>query len=181
MPIYGGLIIVRRVVINMKPTSAETYERVRRHANMLLWAIDLQCRRLRSSEPEDTAFVFRKFIDFEFLIVLLTRFRRVVKLASNIPEIKSAITLALNEFDSNLPQLKKLRDVAEHIDDYAIDKGRDSSIERKQLEVSCLCEGENDVTLSWLGYEINISDALQASYKLFDVIKNISIVFTQRA
>jgi len=165
----------------MKPTSAETYERARRHANMLLWAIDLQCRRLRSSEPEDTAFVFRKFIDFEFLIVSLTRFRRAIKLASNIPEIKLTIISALIEFDSTLPQLKKLRDVAEHIDDYAIDKGRDSSIERKQLEVSCLGEGENDVTLSWLGHEINIGDALRASNNLFDVIKNVSIVFTQRA
>jgi hypothetical protein len=167
--------------MNMKPSSAETYERARRHANTLLWAIDLQCRRIRSSEPEDKDFFFRKFIDFDFLIVSLVRFRRTIKLASNIPEIKSTIIPALHEFDAAMPQIKKLRDVAEHIDEYAIDKGWDSSIERNQLEVSSLAEGENDAILSWLGHEINISNALKASTKLYGVLKNASIVIAQRA
>ena len=85
-----------------------------------MWTIDLQCRRLRSSEREDNIFVFRKWADFDFLIVALTRLRRAAKLASDIPEIRELIIPALNAFDLALPGLKKLRNVAEHIDEYAI-------------------------------------------------------------
>jgi hypothetical protein len=59
--------------------------------------------------------VFRKWSDFDFLIVALIRFRRCVKLTAKIPEIHSEILAALKEFDTVLPHLKKMRDVAEHI------------------------------------------------------------------
>lgn len=49
--------------------AAAIYERARRLANISLWAVDLQCRRLKSTEPEDTEFIFRKWADFDFLIV----------------------------------------------------------------------------------------------------------------
>ncbi len=79
----------------MKPTSKATYERARRLANLSLWTIRLQCRRLQSSEPEDNVFAFRVFADFDFLIVALIRLRRAVKLAANIPEFQEEILAAL--------------------------------------------------------------------------------------
>lgn len=159
--------------IKTKPTSATTYERARRLANVSLWAISLQCRRLRSLEPEDDGFVFRKWVDFDFLIVALTRFRRAVKLAANIPEIQSEIATALKQFDSALPHLKKMRDVAEHIDDYAIEKGKVTSVERGLLEVSSLGDGGEGLVLEWLGHELNADKALSASGKLFDTIRKV--------
>ena len=83
---------------------------------------------LHSIEPEDSAFVFRKWADFGFLIVALTRLRRAASLAANLPEAKSVLGKALKEFDASLPDLKRMRDVAEHIDDYAIDQGRQRSV-----------------------------------------------------
>ena len=152
----------------MKPTSTSIYERARRLANVSLWSINLQCRRLRSTEPEDDGFVFGKWTDFDFLIIALTRFRRAAKLAAKIPEIHSEVTTAIREFDSALPNLKKMRDVAEHIDDYAIEQGKDSSVESGLLEVSSLNDG---LVLEWLGNQLDADKALIASRKLFDVIR----------
>ena len=61
-----------------------------------------------------------------------------------------------------------MRDVAEHIDDYAIDSGKDRSISRKSLEVAS-SDGE---TWQWLGFEIDASKALSASIALFGAVKD---------
>ena len=71
----------------MKPDSAAIYERARRLANQALWTVDLQRRRLNSDEPEDDKFVLRKWSDFHFLIVALTRLRRAAELAARVPAI----------------------------------------------------------------------------------------------
>jgi len=146
---------------------------------LALWAVDLQCRRLQTEEPEDKDFVFRKWADFDFLMVALTRLRRAAKLASGIPDCQQSLVPALAEFDASLSALKKLRDVAEHVDDYAIDGGRDRSIKRQALEVSVLSMGGS--TLEWLGHEMNSDEALKAGQKLFDAIREASGGFAQRA
>ena len=159
----------------MKPTSAATYERARRRANFTLWAIDLQCRRLQSSEPEDELFLFRKWADFDFLIVCLTRFHRFAKLVASIPEVKPHLTIPLQEFQAALPTLKRMRDVAEHFDDYAVDKGRLSDVKRQALEVSSM--NDEGTVLNWLDVELNSQEALVACQKLFMAIKAASHVF----
>ena len=161
----------------IKTTAVATYERARRLTNLSLWSISLQCCSLRSSDPEDDGFVLRKCVDFNFLIVALTRFRSAAKLAANIPAIMSEVETALKEFDSALPDLKKMRDVAEHIDDYAIEQGREASVERGLLEVSSLSDGEDGLVLRWLGHQLNADKALDASRKLFDAIKMTSTAF----
>ena len=132
-----------------------------------MWTISLQYRRIQSAEPEDGNFVFRIWADFDFLIVALIRLRRVVKLAAKIPEINPEITKALGEFDSALPNLKTMRDVAEHIDDYAVDSGWKEDISRKMLEVSKIKGTE----LEWLNYKLDAREALKSSEKLFKVLK----------
>ena len=92
-------------------------------------------RGLKTSEPEDGEFIFRRWADFHFLIVALTRLRRATTLAAKVPTLTSAMQNALTNFDAALPTLKKMRDIAEHFDDYATDRGRDSSISRGTLEV----------------------------------------------
>jgi len=159
------------------PTSESTYWRARRLANVSLWAIELQCRRLRSTEPEDDTFVFRKWADFDFLIVALTRLRRAAKLAAKLPEIQSELVPAIKDFDSGLPHLKKMRDVAEHIDDYAVDKGRETSVQRYGLEVSSLYDDEEGIALEWLGHALNSDMALTKSRNLFAVIQKASVAF----
>ena len=156
----------------MTPTSESTYDRARRLASFEMWTIDLQCRRLQSSEPEDKVFLLRKWADFDFLVVALTRLRRIVKLASDIPEIHDSLSGAVSQFDATLPHLKMFRDVAEHVDDYALDRGRQSSVDRKQLETSGL--SDNGLTLDWLGHQLNANIALKASRELFDALTSVS-------
>jgi hypothetical protein len=158
---------------------AVIYERARRLANKSLWAIDLQCRRLNSTEAEDTEFVFRKWTDFDFLIVSLTRLRRAAQLAASVPEVHSPLSVALGEFDRSLPHLKKMRDVAEHIDDYAKDIGRDKSIHRRSLEASSL--NDDGPELEWLEGNLNSQAALSASQKLFSAIQGVGDVFATHA
>jgi hypothetical protein len=105
--------------------------------------------------------------------------RRAAKLAASIPEVQPRLSAALTEFDAALPHLKRMRDVAEHIDDYAVDRGRESSIARQSLEVSSM--SENGSALGWLGVELNSHEVLKASQRLFEAIKEASTVFTSRA
>ena len=158
---------------------ATIYERAKRLANMSLWTIDLQCRRLNSTEPEDTEFVFRKWADFDFLIVSLTRLRRAAQLAASVPQVSSPLSTALREFDMSLPYLRKMRNVAEHIDDYAKDIGRNKSVRRQSLEVSLM--SDDGPELEWLEGNLNAQTALFASQKLFAAIQEVGSVFTAHA
>lgn len=105
--------------MNIDP--AETYERARRLGNLALWTVDLQRRRINSDVPEDNKFILRRWSDFDFLVVALIRLRRAAQLAAKVPQIRAKMDAALKKFDVALPHLKKMRDVAEHIDDYALD------------------------------------------------------------
>jgi hypothetical protein len=157
------------------PVPAATYERARRLANYWLFTVDLQCRRLKSSEPEDEQFVLRRWADFEFLVVALTRFRRAVALAAGLPELQPVLSIGLQVFDGELPSLKRLRDTAEHFDDYAVDRGRDIRIKRQSLEVSTL-SGDGTV-LVWLGEELDSDHALSAAARLFATLQNAARQF----
>ena len=64
------------------------------------------------------------------------------------------------------------------IDDYAIDEGRKRFIRRQSLEISSL--SEDGSTLNWLGIRLNSYEALEASQKLFEVIKAAASAFTKR-
>lgn len=152
----------------MNPSNAATYERARRLANQALWTIDLQRRRLNNVEAGDDEFILRKWSDFHFLIVALTRLRRAGELALEVPAIAERVRVAVEAYDAALPNLKKMRDVAEHVDEYAVDEGRDRSISRKNLEVSVV-DGE---AWEWLGYVIDTGEALSASVALFDALKD---------
>ena len=154
----------------MSPSPEATYERARRLANLAVWTVELQCRRVKTIEPEDDSFVMRRWQDFQFLIVALARLRRAGTLAAKVNLIKRDINAALKEFDVALPNLKLMRDVAEHIDDYAMDKGRNKDIDRKALEVFVLDES----AVNWLGRDLDLNVALQASLNLFRVIKDSS-------
>ncbi len=148
----------------MKPSDEATYERARRLANLAIWTVKIQLRRLQSVEPEDEEFIIRKFSDFHFLIVALTRLRRAAELAQKVDPLKKTMKKAIRDFDSSLPSRKKMRDIAEHIDEYAIDSGRNKSVSRKSLEVaSC-----NGTTWTWLGHDLNTNEAMKASDQLFE-------------
>ncbi len=154
---------------NKPPSPEATYERSKRLANYWMWTISLQHRRLKTAEPEDEEFLFRKWVDFDFLIVALTRFRRAVSIATKVESIEQELDKAIEEFDKALPKIKKMRDVAEHVDDYALEnqKNKQHKVSRKMLEGSIL----HGTELEWLNVRLNADEALKASEKLFEVLK----------
>jgi hypothetical protein len=62
-----------------------------------------------------------------------------------------------------------MRNVGEHTDEYAIDKGRNSKVSRTQLQVS----SQQGNTYTWLDHQINIDDALRAAAELFIVVRDV--------
>ena len=150
-----------------KPSDTATYERARRLANVALWTLHVQRRRLNSPEPEDEDFPLRDWSDFQFFIVALWRFRRAAELAGKVAAIKTTMRAELRTFDGAQPQLKTMRDVAEHIDDYSVDSGRNQKISRKTLEVS----SSDGRTWNWLGFALDTEAAFLAAVKLFEELK----------
>lgn len=148
--------------------SDEIISRAITRANRAMFAVDMQLRRLRTSEQEDDTFLGRREADFEFLVVAATRLRRAAVLVSKVPELQQQLTAALNQFDILLPNLKKHRDVAEHIDDYSVDQGFDSDVDRELLEVFMI--SDRCQTWTWLGETTNSHDLLNACTRLFEVV-----------
>lgn len=66
-----------------KPSSAAVMERAFSLVNEAMFTVELQRRRVRSEEPEDSRFPARWWADVQFLIVAL---RRAAELASGVPE-----------------------------------------------------------------------------------------------
>jgi hypothetical protein len=68
-----------------------------------------------------------------------------------------------------------MRDVAEHVDDYALDQGRQKAVRRRSLEMSTM-EAEGP-TLHWLQARLNAREAFQANEALFAAVKEASHLF----
>ena len=149
------------------PSDAVILERAKSFCNEAVFTIALQHRRLRSTEPEDKVFVFRRHADLQFLIVALRRLRRAAELGARVPHVSSRLRAALVEFDDRLPGLAKMRNVGEHIDDYVIGDGRAKDVQRGDLQVSTW----DGTVFNWLGVELDIDAALEAAETLFEAVK----------
>jgi hypothetical protein len=150
------------------PSAATTVERAHSLANEAIHMVALQRRRLQSEEPEDETSIFRRWADFQFLIVSLRRLRQAALLAARPRASKAAIENAISEFDESLPGLRKMRNVGEHVDEYAVERGRDRSVSRRALQVGAF----DSTTLEWLGERLDTDDALAASERLYGAIKD---------
>lgn len=150
------------------PTYDEIIERAMLRANRAMWSIHLQIRRIHGTET-DEQFLLRREIDFEFLVVALWRLRRAALLARKANAIEKDIKNAIYQFDSRLPGLRRLRDTAEHIDEYSVERGKESSVERRYLENRMI--SDEGRTWSWLDASINTEKALDAASELFESLK----------
>jgi hypothetical protein len=152
-------------------SDAAILERAIRLANQAIKTVILQYRRIRTSEPEDSTFFFRQWADLQFYILSLQWLRSAASIATNVSnqDIVAATDAAIGEFEQSIPGLRKLRNVGEHLDAYAVDMGRDPSVSRKELEV-----GQWDGTVfDWLGVKLNTVDAKAAAEKLFKTLQSM--------
>jgi len=133
-----------------------------------MFTVDLQTRRLRSVEPEDTEFIFRPWADFGFLVAALVRLKNAARTFRKAEGVK--IDKAIETFEAALPSLKRLRDVAEHIDEYAVDSSK-----RKHKEVesrSVAVGGWDGKVFSWYGGSLDVDKAREAATNLFSAIRD---------
>lgn len=159
----------------INPLDTVVLERSRNFCSEACFTVALQHRRLRSVEPEDETFVFRYWADLQFLIIALCRLRRAAELAQRIRSLSQPVKQAIRELDRALPGLKKMRNIGEHFDSYALDdpQRHDPSVSRGDLQV-----GQWDGTVyRWLNQAIDVDVALVAAEHLFQRIKDLHFPF----
>jgi hypothetical protein len=106
---------------------------------------------------------------------VLNRLHTIVKITFDIPDIANEMRNALNDFEKDIPDLKVLRNVVEHIDQYAIEdtKRHHKHISCKQLQV-----GRWDGSIfHWLDVELDVDRAKVASEKLFKSLHDIKKLY----
>jgi hypothetical protein len=164
-----GTAAVKSQETNMRPSDAAILERAFSLVNEGMFTVELQRRRIRSAEPEDEKFIFRRWADLQFLVVALRRLRRAAQLAGNVPSVAQRISSALGEFDDSLPGLARMRNVGEHIADYALDnhKRHHKRVDPHQVQVGTL----DGTTYEWLDMSLNVDDAHQAATKLYSAVQ----------
>jgi hypothetical protein len=140
------------------------YEDARSESNLAVWAIHLQIQRLRSEKNEIEGFVLQPVVDFHFLVTALTRLRKMADLVLKHSDISEAI----KQFDNALPDLRKIRNVLEHIDKYRLGEGRNKKVSINGLRTIMLGPDK----IQWLDYEIKIEQAAKVSDLLFQSIKD---------
>jgi hypothetical protein len=99
---------------------------------------------------------------------MLRRLRRVAELAKQVPAVEEHVQRALIEFDRAVPSLQTMRNVGEHVDVYALDRGRDKTISRRELQIGKWV----GTTFHWLGAQLDIERAMTASEELLNAMRN---------
>lgn len=138
--------------------------------NEAMFAVDLQHERLKNKTVADDVQFFHKWADIQFLIVALRRLRRAASIAGRVASCKPNVDTALAAFDAALPHLRTMRNVGEHIDDYANDsKARREKVARGELQVVQW----DDSHVRWLGGELDFGVALDTASRLNTAIKEL--------
>jgi hypothetical protein len=122
----------------------------------------MQLQRAREEPTAEPGGAFRWWIDLQFFIVSLRRLRKAAELGLRVTSERQAIREAIASFDRELPDLGLLRNVGEHIDEYAVGDGNDPSVGWRQLQVG----GWDGVTFEWLGTQLDAENALKAGRQL---------------
>ncbi len=159
------------------PTKLAVLDRAVRLGSDSLWGITVQLRRIRGAEPEDAEWLMRAWTDIQFLVVVLWRMRLSGALALSADTEVERLQEALSSFDVQLPDLKRMRDVAQHFDEYSADgpgrrhtrPGRADKVGRRMLEVGSWSSSE----FRWLDGSINFETASRASHKLYAAVREV--------
>jgi len=154
-------------------SEAAIVERAKSMANQWMWAVSLQHDRIANPRPQDKDFhplgiVGINEADVHFLVIALMRLRRTATTLEHVPKLRESVRSAIQAFDDRLPWLKRLRDVFEHLEDYAVDSNRRrSDTSRRELQVwSAGGKG-----MQFFGYDVDWEKALSAAKELYGTVK----------
>jgi hypothetical protein len=154
-------------------SDTDVVERAKSLANDWMWAVSLQHDRIVNPRPQDQPFHPFGMPDFNeadvhFLAIALRRLRQAAATIEHAPRHGDRVRRAIETFDAKLPWLKRLRDVFEHLEDYAVNSDRrHTSTSRGELQV--WSRGKD--SMNWLGYDINWRDAHLAAQDLYKSVE----------
>jgi hypothetical protein len=154
------------------PSDAVAIERLRTEAKTWINAVVLQAGRIdrrhrkRHLEPEA---VEALEIDLHFFLVALDRLRRCVNRAGgHLSDLAAELDSHIADFDGAVPALMKLRNVAAHVDEYNLDRGRDSSVSRRQVQIWFMDSSvDGGLVWGWLGERLDVLVAEGAARRLY--------------
>src|SRR6266571_4771828 len=159
------------------PSSHDVLERAARLASESMRAVNIQLRRVRSAEPEDSEWMSRVVMDCQFLVVALWRLRTAARIAASVDsDSGNGVARALAAFDGQLPELATMRHVGQHLDAYALDHpkrrrqrkpGGTELIGRRLLEVYSWSEDQ----FGWLRGTIDFGQAKAAAEALYASVR----------
>jgi hypothetical protein len=157
---------------DLKMSEGEVVERAMSLATEWMWAVSLQYDRIINPRPQDQA--FHQFgvndfneADIHFFVIALRRLRQSATTIEQVPQQWDTIRRAIDEFDKRVPWLKHLRDVFEHLEDYAIDSNcRKSTTSCREIQVWSASKH----SLIWLGYNVDYQEAHLAAKELYKAI-----------
>jgi hypothetical protein len=158
----------------VKPTPSAILRRADMVANDAALAIDMQLARIRDGfRSKDPDTVWNVFIDIEFLISSLWKMRLAGKLALSVT---GRSWTALRDFDVAVPNLKLMRDVMQHLDEYGRDGGtrRHFNPRTGQLIGRRYLHSQisfSDKSFNWLGGALDFDQAHNASLQLLSAIR----------
>ncbi len=161
---------------------AELIERAKSMATDWMWAVSLQHDRIINPRPQDQAFYpFSPMSinepDIHFLVIALRRLRQAAATIEHAPQQWDPVRREIENFDKRIPWLKRLRDVFEHLEDYAIDSNfRHSPVSRREIQTW----SATTHSLEWLGYDVNWQEAHLAAEDLYKAVLAASKSFTSQ-
>lgn len=148
-------------------TDGALVDRMSTEATRWVNAVHMQCRRI--SEPLVDANnpgeeIWRQEIDLHFLLVALTRLRRAVGITTRVDQLKATLVNRIIEFETSVPYLSRLRNVAEHFDEYTVGRGRDTRVMRFELQRwSMDHDPDGQLVWIWLGERLHLAEACSAA------------------
>jgi len=167
-PAQNRTVIARKPDALEPPSEGIVLERLRTEATLWINAVHLQAARIgrrhteQYSEPEEITAVE---VDLHFFLVALVRLRRCVsRVGLNVLVLCKSLDRLVSTFDSQVPSLRKLRNVSEHIDEYNLDEGHDSSVSRQEVQTWAMGTSEDGGLIwHWLGEAFDVRGAHEAA------------------
>lgn len=158
------------------PSGPAILRRAARLANDAAAAVDLQLGRIRAEvDSADPDAFWTALIDAEFLVASLWKTRLAGRLAQ---WVQGEDWAGLREFDQALPDLKRMRDVTQHVDEY----GRDAESRRHDHPRTGQRVGRRSLhsqmsigreSFCWLGGTIDFAQARDAAFALLAAIRAV--------
>ncbi len=152
-------------------TDGALIDRMNTEATRWVNAVHMQYRRV--SKPLVDADnsgegIWRQEIALHFLLVALTRLRRAVGITTRVSQLQVTLVNRIIEFDASVPYLSRLRNVAEHFDDYTVGRGREAQVMRFELQRWGMeHDPDGHLIWIWLGERLHISEAYSAAKILY--------------